>query len=89
MEDDLRKKLNGRRPQKKLRNGKQPQKNGKQPQKMMNDFCLLDISSSWVKRSLHAKFQLPSLPGSGSFMVGDTKKKKTKLGRIRGFLSPS
>jgi hypothetical protein len=33
----------------------------------------LDISSSWVKRSFHAKFQLPRLPGSGSLMVGGQK----------------
>ena len=46
----------------------------------------LDISSSWVEISLHAKFQLPSMSGSGSFMVGDKQK---KLGRIRGYLSPS
>ena len=25
----------------------------------------LDISSSWVEISLHAEFQLPSMPGSG------------------------
>ena len=31
--------------------------------------CFLDISSSWVLRSLHAKFQLPRLPRSGSSMV--------------------
>ena len=49
----------------------------------------LDISSSWVETSLHAEFQLPSLPGSGSSMVGDKKNNNKKLGRIRGFLSPS
>ena len=51
----------------------------------MTPFFLLDISSSWVEKSLHAKFQLPSTSGSGSFMVGDKNK---KLGRIRGYLSP-
>jgi hypothetical protein len=36
----------------------------------------LDISSSWVEISLHTEFQLPSMPGSGSSMVGDKKNKK-------------
>ena len=49
----------------------------------------LDIYSSWVERSLHAKFQLPRLPRSGSSMVGDKQQKNNKLGKIRGFLSPS
>ena len=45
----------------------------------------LDISSSWVERSLHAKFQLPRLPRSGSSMVGDKQQKtRQQLGRIRG-----
>ena len=49
----------------------------------------LDISSSWVKRSFHAEFQLPRLTGSWSFMLGDKNKNNNrKLGRIRGFLSP-
>ena len=39
--------------------------------------CFLDISSSWVLRSLHAKFQLPRLPRSGCSMVGD-KQQKTR-----------
>ena len=34
----------------------------------------LDISSSWVEISLHDNFQLPSMSGSGSFMVGDKQK---------------
>ena len=38
---------------------------------------ILDISSSWVERSLHAKFQLPRLPRSGSSMVGDKQDKTT------------
>ena len=38
----------------------------------------IDFSSSWVERSLHAKFELPMLPRSGSSMVGDKKKKKAK-----------
>ena len=38
----------------------------------------LDISSSLVERSLHAKFQLPRLPRSGSSMVGDKKNKTTE-----------
>ena len=39
----------------------------------------LDISSSWVEISLHTEFQLPSMPGSGSSMVGDkNKNKRTK-----------
>ena len=33
-------------------------------------FLLLDISSSCIERSLHAKFQLPRLPGSGTFNLG-------------------
>ena len=37
-----------------------------------------DISSSWVKIRLHAKFQLPRLPGSGSFMVGGQQKQNKK-----------
>ena len=39
----------------------------------------LDISSSWVERSLHAKFQLPRLPGSGSIMVVDKKNQSVEL----------
>jgi hypothetical protein len=35
------------------------------------------FSSSWVQRSLLAKFQLPSLPGRGSSMVGETKKQNS------------
>ena len=35
----------------------------------MTPFFVVNISSSWVERSLHAKFQLPRLPGSGSSMV--------------------
>ena len=41
----------------------------------------LYISSSWVEISLHAKFQLPSMSGSASFMVGD--KKTTKNNKTR------
>jgi hypothetical protein len=42
----------------------------------MNQFCdpifsIVEISFSWVERSLHAKFWLPRLPGSGSSMVGE------------------
>ena len=40
-------------------------------------YFFLDICSSLVERSLHAKFQLPRLPRSGSSMVGD-KQQKTK-----------
>jgi hypothetical protein len=47
----------------------------------------IDISSSWVERSLYAEFQLPRLPGSGSFMDGDkTKNKNKKLDRVRSSL---
>ena len=54
----------------------------------------LDISSSWVEISLHAKFQLPSMSGSGSFMVGDNKKttkrqQKNNLVELEAYLSPS
>ena len=35
----------------------------------------LDISSSWIERSLHAKFQLSRLPRSGSSRVGDKNNK--------------
>ena len=38
----------------------------------------LDISFIWVERSLHADFQLPSIPGSGSSMVGEDKTIKTR-----------
>ena len=49
-----------------------------------------DISSSWVKRSFHADFELSRLPGSCSSMVGDKQNNKNnKLGKIRGFLSLS
>ena len=37
---------------------------------------MVDFSSSLVKRSFHAKFQLPGLSGSGSFMVGKQNKKR-------------
>ena len=37
------------------------------------DPIFLDIYSSWVKRSLHANFQLHRLPGNGSSMVVETK----------------
>ena len=37
---------------------------------------VLDISSRWVERSFYAEFQLPTLPGSGSFMVGDSRKQQ-------------
>jgi hypothetical protein len=42
------------------------------------DDTILDISSSWVERSLHAKFQLLRLPRSGSSMVVETTTKTTK-----------
>ena len=46
------------------------------------NFCL-DISSSWVEISLHAEFQLPSMPRSGSSMVGDNKNKQDKTKKTR------
>ena len=46
---------------------------------IMSPNYFLDISSSWVERSFHAKFQLPRLPGSGSFMVGEANKKSATL----------
>ena len=48
----------------------------------------LDISSSWVEISLHPKFQLPIMPGTGSSMVEEDNKNKKQLGRIRGFFGP-
>ena len=41
-----------------------------------NPYLFLDISSSWVERSLHAKFQLPRLPGSGGLIVGEAKEEE-------------
>ena len=49
---------------------------------------VLDISSSWVERSLHAKFQLPRLPRSGSSMVGD-KNKTTNSVELEATLAPA
>ena len=42
----------------------------------------LDISSSWVEISLHAEFQLPSMPISGSSMVGDKQKTTTTTNSV-------
>ena len=39
----------------------------------------LPRTTSWVERSLHAEFQLPRLPVSGSFMVGDNKNNSVEL----------
>ena len=36
---------------------------------------VLAISSTWVEIRLHARFQLPRLPGSGSCIVGEAKNK--------------
>ena len=49
---------------------------------------VLDISSSWVERSLHAKFQLPRLPRSGSSMVGDKNKKQNSV-ELEATLAPA
>ena len=51
----------------------------------------LDISSSWVERSLHAEFQLPRLPRSGSSMVGDKQNKKqdNNLVELEASLAPA
>ena len=38
----------------------------------------LKISFSWVELWMHTEFQLPSLPKSGTFMVGD-KQQQQKL----------
>ena len=62
-------------------------------------YFFFDISSSWVERSLHAKFHLHRLPKSGSSMVGDNKQVPEAILDVteailsscnnRGFLSPS
>jgi hypothetical protein len=50
----------------------------------------LDISSSWVEISLHAKFQLPSMPRSGSSMVGDkTKQQNNNSVELEASLAPA
>ena len=46
------------------------------------------ISSSWVERSLHAKFQLPRLPGSGSSMVVETTTKQNSV-ELEASLAPA
>jgi hypothetical protein len=51
-------------------------------------FFLSHISSSWVERSLHAKFQLPRLPGSGSSMVLDKKAKQNSV-ELEASLAPA
>ena len=47
----------------------------------------LQISFSWVEIRLQVEFHPPGLPRSGSSMVGDNKKQKTKFHEINGFLS--
>ena len=46
-----------------------------------------DISSSWVKRSFHADFELSRLPGSCSSMVGDKQKTTTNLVKLEASLA--
>ena len=53
----------------------------------MTPIFLVHIYSSWVEISLHAKFQLPSMSGSGSFMVGD--KNKNNLAKLDDGLDES
>jgi hypothetical protein len=42
-------------------------------------FFLLNISFSWVEISLHAEFEPLGFPRSGSFMVGDKKKRQQQV----------
>ena len=50
-------------------------------------FLSLDISSSWFDISLYARFQLPSMPGTGSSMVGD--KNKNNSVELEASLAPA
>ena len=51
------------------------------------NFCF-DISSSWVERSLQAKFQLPRLPGTCSSMVVETTTKQNSV-ELEASLAPA
>jgi hypothetical protein len=39
----------------------------------------LDYSSSWVEMCFNAEYQLPSIPGTGSSMVGDKQQNSVEL----------
>ena len=48
----------------------------------------LHIYFTWVEIRLHTKFQLPRLPRSGRFMVGDKRQKKVSM-KLMASLTPA